>query len=188
MHTHAMDNLQYIRRTMERAGSFTAVPGIGGILMGCTALGAALLAGCQETVSARLAVWLAEAVVAMAIGGYGASRKARRAGESLFNAPGRKFMAGFVPPLTVGALLTVALYRAGVTAPLSGAWMLLYGTGVVSGGATSVRIVPVMGLCFMAVGAAALFAPEAWGNTLLAAGFGGLHILFGWIITVKYGG
>ena len=41
LHTHAMENLRYIRRTLERAGAFTAVPGIGGMLMGSTALAAA---------------------------------------------------------------------------------------------------------------------------------------------------
>jgi hypothetical protein len=106
----------------------------------------------------------------------------------LLTGPGRKFVRGLAPPMVAGAILTVALYRAGVTAPIPGAWMLLYGTGVVTGGAASVRVVPVMGLCFMVMGTAALAAPPDWGNGLLAVGFGGLHILFGTLITVKYGG
>jgi hypothetical protein len=188
MQDHAMDSLRYIRETMERAGSFTAVPGPGAMLMGATALAAAALAVRQPDLAMRLAIWLAAAVLAMAVGICGAARKARRAGESLFNAPGRRFIGGFIPPLAVGALLTLALFRGGAADLIPGAWLLLYGTGVVAGGAASVRIVPLMGLCFMAAGAAALFAPAAWGIPLLAAGFGGLHILFGCIITVKYGG
>jgi hypothetical protein len=66
--------------------------------------------------------------------------------------------------------------------------MLLYGAGVVSGGWASVRVVPLMGGCFMAMGAVALFWPGVSQDAMLAAAFGGLHIVFGTIIAVKYGG
>jgi len=185
---HAIDNLRYIRQTMENAGSFTAVPGIGGILMGAVALGAALIAGHPTGTRSWLAIWLAAAMAALAIGVIFAGRKAHAVKMPLLTGPGRKFVRGLVPPMAAGAILTAALYRAGVPAHIPGAWMLLYGTGVVTGGAASVRVVPMMGVCFMAMGTAALLAPPEWGNGLLAAGFGGLHILFGTIITVKYGG
>jgi hypothetical protein len=106
----------------------------------------------------------------------------------VFSYSGRRFVLSYVPPLIVGALLTLAFVRSGQMSALPGAWLLLYGTGVVTGGAFSVRVVPLMGLCFMALGAVALFGPESWGNLLMAAGFGGLHILFGVIIARRYGG
>jgi hypothetical protein len=188
LHDHAIDNLRYIRQTMERAGSFTAVPGAGGVLLGCTAVVAAMVAARQVDAASRLLVWLGEAVLAFAIGSAAVARKARRAGLPLLSGPGRKFLAGFVPPLAAGALLSITLYRAGDIAPVPGLWLLLYGVAVATGGAASVRIVPVMGLCFFALGALALFAPVDRGNLLLGAGFGGLHILFGIIIAVRYGG
>jgi hypothetical protein len=188
IHHHAIDNLQYIRETMERAGSFTAVPGVGVVLMGCSALAAAALAAAQTHALARLWVWLAEAGVAMLIGCVAAGRKARRSGVPLLSGPGRKFLGGALPPLFAGALLTVALVRAGLMEAIPGMWLLLYGTAVVCGGAASVRVVPIMGVAFLGLGAATLFAPAAWGATLLAAGFGGLHIVFGIVIKVKYGG
>ena len=183
-----MDNLRYIRLAMERAGSFTAVPGAGGVFMGATAMAAAWIAASQPSANGWLAVWLSEAVLALLIGIVAAARKASLARMPLLSAPGRKFIAAFVPSMAAGALLTFVLFRDQTIAVLPGVWLLLYGASVVSGGAASVRIVPLMGSAFMAAGAVALLAPARWGNPLLAAGFGGLHILFGVIISVKYGG
>jgi hypothetical protein len=183
----ALDNLRYIRATMERAGSFTAVPGWGQVAVGITALGAAVVAARQQSTLNWLVVWLAEAILALAIGGWTMVRKARAVNDSLLSGPGRRFGLSFLPPLVVGGLLTVALYFAGARPLLPAVWLLLYGTGVVTGGAFSVRVVPVMGLGFLLLGAVALFAP-ALGNWLLAAGFGGLHLGFGFWIARRYGG
>lgn len=188
LQSHAMDNLKFIRETMERAGSFTAVPGWGGFAMGVSALAASVIAARQSSQTLWLATWLVEGVFAIALGAWSMKRKADRAQVPLLSAPARKFVLSFAPPLLVGALLTLVLYRAGLTGAIPGTWLLLYGTGVVTGGAFSVRIVPVMGLCFMLVGAIALFCPLAWGTAFLAAGFGGLHFGFGIIIARRYGG
>lgn len=188
LHARAMDNLSFIRSTMERATAFTAVPGWGGVAMGVTALAATAAAQGRETRGEWLVVWLAASVLALAIGGWSMLVKARRAGTSVFSYSGRRFVLSYVPPLAVGGLLTLALVRAGLYSALPGTWLLLYGTGVVTGGAFSVRVVPIMGLCFMALGSIALLAPPAWGQWLMAAGFGGLHIIFGLIIARRYGG
>ena len=188
MDAHAADNLRFIRETMERAGSFTAVPGWGGVAIGVTAVVAAVMAARQATPHAWLATWLVEALLAVAIAAVATVRKSRAAKIPLFSAPGRKFALSFAPPLLVGALLTAVLYNAGYVAVLPGMWLLLYGTAVVTGGAFSVRVVPVMGLCFMGVGAVALFSPVSWGNWFMAAGFGELQIVFGFVIARRYGG
>jgi hypothetical protein len=187
LHARAMDNLSFIRSTMERATAFTAVPGRGGVAMGITALAATALAGGRSP-TGWLVVWLSASVLALAIGGWAMALKAKRGGTSVLSYSGRRFVLSYVPPLAVGALLTVVLVRAGLYSALPGTWLLLYGTGVVTGGAFSVRVVPLMGLCFMALGAIALLAPSAWGEWLMAAGFGGLHIIFGLIIARRYGG
>ena len=106
----------------------------------------------------------------------------------LLTGPGRKVAFSLSPPIFAGAIVTVVLYRAGLTSAIPGLWLLLYGTGVVTGGMFSVSAVPIMGLCFMALGATAFFAPAEFANWLMAAGFGGLHIVFGVIITRRYGG
>jgi len=188
LHEHAMDNLRYIRRTLERGGVFTAVPGIGGMLMGSTALVAAWIAGPRTNSPRWLAVWLIEAVVALLIGIVAAAHKSKRVRSPLLSGPGRKFVAGFAPAMLAGAVITFVLFRQGIPEVLPGVWLLLYGAGVVSGGGASVRVVPAMGALFMLAGAAALLLPVNSGDLLLAAGFGGLHIVFGTIIAVKYGG
>ena len=184
----AADHLKYIRETMERAAEFTAVPGWGGVAMGMTALAAAWLAARQTTPRAWLAVWLAEVFVAVAIAAPAAATKARRANSSLFTGPGRKFVLSFAPPIFVGGLLTYAMAQSGGISYLPGIWLLLYGTAIVTGGAFSVRAVPIMGLCLMALGGVALFTSAAWGNLFMAAGFGVVQIFFGIWIALRYGG
>ena len=185
---HALENLRFIRETMERSASFTAVPGWGGAAMGVTALAAAIVASRQTTPLAWLGTWLVEAAVAIAIGAWTLLRKARAAKVPIFSGSGRKFALSLCPPLVAGALLTAVLYRAGLVSVLPGLWLLLYGAGVVTGGAFSVRIVPVMGLSLMAVGVVALLAPAVWGNWLMGAGFGGFQMVCGIIIARRYGG
>jgi hypothetical protein len=184
----AADHLRYIRETMESAAEFTAVPGWGGVAMGITALAAAFLAARQSSAAGWVTVWLAEAFVAVAIAAPSAATKARRANSSLFSGPGRKFVLSFAPPIVVGGFLTFALFHLGAYFLLPGMWLLLYGTAIVTGGAFSVRAVPIMGLCLTALGAAALFAPPAWGNLFMAAGFGVVQIAFGAWIALRHGG
>ena len=185
---HARDNLRFIRETMERASSFTAVPGWGGVAMGITALGAAAVASRQPSSVGWFITWLSEAAVAFGIASFTTLTKARRANVPILAGPGRKFALSFAPPVFVAALLTVILFRAGLIWAIPGVWLLLYGTAVITGGAFSIRVVPLMGLCFMVLGTVALFSPASWGNILLAGGFGGLHIIFGAVIARNYGG
>ncbi|MGI9039654.1 MAG: hypothetical protein ACR2HK_00855 [Gemmatimonadales bacterium] len=145
-----MDDLRFIRQTMERAGSFTAVPGWGGV--GTLAL------------------------------------KARRARVPLSTGPGRTFLLSFLPPVGAAVALTAALYAHGAVALLPGLWLLSYGAAVVAAGTFSVRVVPVMGVGFMVLGALALATPAAWADAWLAAGFGGLHSGFGLLIARRHGG
>ena len=191
----ALDNLKFIRSTMERAGSFTGVPGWGMVVLGVTALAASLYAGSLPVAplngasqSRWLWVWMFEALLAAGIGVSALLYKAMRAGDAIIHGPGRRFGLSVLPPFIVAALLTYVLWQTKQLALLPAVWLLCYGAGVVTGGAFSLRIVPVMGICFMMLGAAALFTPPAWHAWLLAAGFGGLHMLFGSIIARRYGG
>jgi hypothetical protein len=183
-----MDNLRFIREIMEGAAYFTAVSGLGEVAVGVTALGAAWLAAQQKTHAGWLIVWLVEALVGVLVSITAIVRKARRTDVALLSRPVQRFALGLLPPFLAGGVLTAVFFSQGSYACLPGLWLLLYGTGVVTGGAFSVRIVPFMGIAFMALGACALIAPASLGNVFLAAGFGGLHILFGAMIARRHGG
>jgi len=188
LHDQAMDNLRFIRDAMENAGSFTAVPGVGGIVVGATAFFAAFAAHLSAGARDWLAVWIGEAFLALVIGLGFSARKARLAGNALLSRPFHRFVFAMAPPILAGAVITIMLYGAGLVRFLPAVWLLLYGAGVACGGAFSVRAVPVMGMSFLALGAVAAIAPAVWSDALLALGFGGLHIVFGWIIARRYGG
>ena len=188
LHARAMDNLAFIRDTMEAAGAFTAVSGWGMVAVGVIATMAALIASARHSVVQSLYVWLAAAVLSPIVMLWAIVRKARRARMPLWSGPGRKFVLSFSPPMVVGALLTIVLYRVGLVETIPGMWLLLYGTAVVAGGAFSVKIVPVMGICFMLAGTLAVFTPPSWNDWIMAAAFGGLHIAFGIPIARRHGG
>jgi hypothetical protein len=190
LHERALDNIRFIRQTMERAGSFSSIPGVGGAIVGGTAIIAALVAQPFADVdpSRWLTIWLVEAGVAAVIGAAAMTAKALRARVSLVSGPARLFFVSYFAPMISGAILTLALAHAHAYGPLPGLWLLLYGTAFVSSGAFSMRVIPIMGICFMTLGAASLVVPFAAANAILGLGFGGLHLIFGWIIARRYGG
>ena len=189
MHAHAAADLRFIRDAMARATEFTAVPGWGGVLMGVSAVVTAIIAGAGDDTLRWVLVWIADAVVACAIAATAIVLKARRSGAPLSaGSPALRFALAFAPPMAAGIALTPVFAAAGLISQLPGCWLLLYGAAIASGGAFSVRVVPVMGLAFMALGIAAFAAPAAWGNWMMAAGFGGLHMIFGVVIARRYGG
>jgi hypothetical protein len=188
--TGALDDLRFIRETMERSSSFTAVPGWGMVAMGVTALLASWLTSAWRQLSQRewLAVWLAEAALAMSIGLFATWKKAQRAGVPLTSGPARKFIFTFVPGAVAGGVLTAVLFRAGLAELLPGSWLLLYGAAVTSAGSFSVNVLPLMGAGFMLTGIIGLISPPGLHAALLALGFGGLHIGFGYWIARRHGG
>jgi hypothetical protein len=190
MREHALDNIRFIRSAMERAGSFTSIPGWGGVGVGVTAIAAATVAQQFLGRSLRmwLATWLAEAIVAAVIGFGTMALKARRSDERFMSGASRRFFVSYFAPLVAGAVVTLSLVHAEAYSAIPATWLLLYGTAFVSSGAFSIRVIPIMGVGFMLFGVAAALLPLGISNILLGVAFGGLHILFGLIIARSYGG
>src|SRR5262245_14736241 len=173
---HALESIRVIRDAMERAGSFTAVPGWGTVVIGVTALAATPVSARASDGAGWLTVWVAEGFIAALLATGGVVLKARRLGLSLSSGISRRFALALVPALVAGAAMTWVLASNGLKGFLPGTWLLLYGTAVVAGGALSVRIVPLMGLAFMALGLVGLVLPASWGNVMMAIGVGGVDV------------
>ena len=185
---HAEESLKFIRRTMERSSTFTAVPGLGGAGMGAIGLAAAVLAANQSSAERWLLVWLLAAAVALGVGVTAMWRKAARIGAPLTGAVGRRFAMSLAAPLVAGAALTWGVWIHDDWALMPALWLLLYGTGLLAGGVFSVAAVRLLGVAFMALGVAALATPAAWGTVWLGMGFGGLQLAFGLYIARRHGG
>ena len=174
----AFDNLRFIRETMQRSAQFTAIPGYGGALMGATAIGAAIIAHNQPTIRGWLIAWLVEALLAFIIGIFAMWQKAKNAGDSLVSAPSRKFALAFSPPIIAAIILTSLFYFKSLFEFIPTVWLTLYGTAVVTGGAYSVKIVPIVGWLFVALGFISVFLDASYGNILMGLGFGVFATLF----------
>ncbi len=189
LHERAESDLAFVRGVMERSHHFTAVPGIGGMFMGVTAIAAAIFAYLQPTRDRWLMVWLGEAALAIAIGAFALVEKAKRSSVPLSGAPARRFALGLVPALVAGAVLTIACLRAQAWTLLPPLWLAFYGIAILGGGAVSaVRAVPILGSVFLAASALAVATPAAWSDAWLGLAFGGGHLIVGAIVARRHGG
>lgn len=186
--SQAADNLTFIRSAMERSSTFTAVPGIGGVVMGVIGLIAAGVGARQPTADRWLATWLVAALAAVIVELVAVTRKAHRAGITLTGTNARRFAMGMAAPMVAGAAITYDLWTVRSFTVMAPTWLLLYGAGVLTGGMFSVRGVRAIGVCFMTLGIAAILTPPEWGNLWLGIGFGGLHVAFGTYIARNYDG
>jgi hypothetical protein len=182
----AAEALRFIRETMQQAGAFTAISGRGLLVIGGTALVASWIAS-RQAVEGWLLVWLAEVCLAGLTAGVTIYRKAVATRTPLFSGPARKVAMGLLPAMAAGGVLTAVFYVSRAPELIAPMWLLLYGVGVMAGGAWSVAAVPVMGATFMAISLPAFFWRD-WPNVWMALGFGVLHIVFGLVVTKKYGG
>jgi hypothetical protein len=184
----AAESLAYIRHTMARSASFTAVPGWGGMGMGVVGVAAGIIGARLSDDMTWLALWLGAAAVSVPIGFVAMIAKAHRHAVPLWSPAGRRFAQAFLPALLAAAILTVLLVREGHVELLPPTWLLLYGAGVMAGAASSVPVLSVIGIAFIVCGAGAALTAPAWGNLWLGTGFGALHIVFGFVIARKHGG
>lgn len=184
----AVENLRYIRSTIEAAHTFTTVPGKGCIAMGLTALAAVGLESLPQLAPHWLAVWVGAAIVACSAALWFMEQKARAQGLSLRRAVARRFFMTLAPAFLAGAILTVALAGQVDRELITGMWLLLYGTGLAACGLFAIPAVFTAGIAFMGLGTATLWLPPGSAHIVLALGFGGIHLALGAVIVRRHGG
>jgi len=186
--TGAAENLRYIRNTIEAAQTFTAIPAKGCFAMGLIAGAAALLETLPLLAPHWLALWLGAAALACGSALYFMEAKAFSLGLSLKRAVAQRFFMSVVPAFAAGGILTFALLNIATRPVITSLWLLMYGVGLTACGAFSVPAVLKGGIAFMALGTVALLLPAEAAPTLLAVGFGGIHLALGFVIGRYYGG
>jgi hypothetical protein len=184
----ALENLRYIRSTIEAAHTFTTVPGRGCIAMGITALLAVGLESIPALAPHWLGVWVGAAIVACCSALWCMEQKARAQGLSLRRAVARRFFMTLAPAFLSGAILTAVLAGEVSREVVTGMWLLLYGAGLAACGQFSVPAVVTAGIAFMGLGTATLWLPPGSAHIVLALGFGGIHLALGTTIVRHHGG
>jgi hypothetical protein len=188
LHDRAAEDLRFIRDTIERASAFTAISGLGYVVVGLGAVATAAIAGRLVAPQDRLGAWLVDAALSVLAGSATTALKSRRARQPVWSGPLRKFASSLAPALVAGAALTAVLAARGAYGDLPALWLLCYGAGLAAAGAFSVRLVPLMGWSFIALGLVAVAVGPAGGEAAMLLGFGGLHLGYGIVIARRYGG
>jgi hypothetical protein len=192
----AREELAYIRRTLDAAGSFSSIPGRGLVVIGLMALAAAVVnqrvTGAPWDEAAQpvesLAVWAVLLALSVLIGLWTMTQKARRTGQPVWSPVLRKALWGYCAAMLLGGILSAAVIRSGRFDLLPEIWLGCYGSALIAGGVMSVAPVRWMGISFLALAAAGAALAPPHGLLLLVAGFGGLHILFGAYIAWRHDG
>lgn len=179
--SHAAATLRYIRASMESAVSLS-VPGSTGIASGIVGVLAAIVSSVPALRPHWLIIWLLAAVVAAGVGGALLLRQPSLSSLTIGGAPIRRFAIGLLPSLFAGAVMTWILWVNAGPRIIPGTWLLLYGCGLIAASAATARTIAILGGSFVVTGLLALVLPENMQILMLGAGFGGLHIVFGYLM------
>ncbi len=178
--SHAAATLRYIRASMESATAL-AVPGSTGIASGIIGVLAAIISSVPAVHEHWLIIWLASAFIAAVVGGALLLQQPSLSALTIGGAPIRRFAIGLLPSLFAGAIMTFLLWTNGMPRFIPGTWLLLYGCGLVAASAATARTIGILGGSFIVTGLLALLLPQELQILMLGIGFGGLHIVFGYL-------
>jgi hypothetical protein len=179
--SHAAATLRYIRASMEAAAS-VAVPGSAAIAAGIVGVLAALVSSISGLREYWLIIWLIAAFIAAGLGSVLLLRQSPLDALTIAGSPVRKFALCLLPSLFAGAVMTGVLWSHGTVQAIPGTWLILYGCALIAASAVAAQIMGLVGGLFVVAGLLALLIPRELQTFVLGLGFGGLHLLLGFMI------
>lgn len=182
------EELETIRGLMERAREYRHPPAMAGFVAGGAATaGGVLTQDALATGTTDLTkvtgIWGGVFLIAFFAMVVFTSRAARREGKPFWSPLAKDVLHALWPSLVGAIALSFAVARAGHLELIVPIWLLAYGAGGIAAGAFASRIVRVLGGAFLLAGLVdlALALPPGF---VLAATFGGFHVIYGAILAL----
>lgn len=173
-------DLKVIRTMMEQAVQVVPMPGWGIIAVGFIGLLAAFFTRNLQEMN-WVAGWAVSAVTAVILALLISSWHIRTTGKSIYVGGVTRFWLSLLPGFVSAGALTWLFIQINQIAYLPALWLLLYGVSVTAAASHSIPLVRWMGIGFLILGTVSVFAPSS--NLAMGLGFGGLHLVFGFLIT-----
>jgi uncharacterized membrane protein YiaA len=199
-----LQDISDIKNMMNKSSQFISLSGLAGIMAGVYALIGAFIANTLirdnysdhnynnyiitlESTTFKYIVLTALSVLffSIATASILTYNKAKREGETVWNATSKRMLTNFMIPLATGGIFGLLLLKNGSYGLIAPVTLIFYGMSCVNASKYTLRDVRYLGITIIILG---LIATELSGYALefWALGFGVCHILYGSIMYFKY--
>ena len=182
-------DIKEIRRLMEQSTRFISLSGLSGILVGIYALIGAWLTNSyylpDDDITKIIMTALVVLVLSVITVTVLSARNARKQGVKVFSKPVRLLLINFAIPLATGGLFTIILLQKEYFDLLAASMLIFYGLSLLNASKYTADFTRNIGYLQIILG---LIAAVFSGHSLLiwSIGFGWLHIIYSFIIYMKY--
>ncbi len=201
-HEEQLAAIQEMRDMMDQASRFKSISGLSGILAGILSLFCVFLAYQMTGISPfesealdrmwnsqhkvlLVALFCSLFGICIGIGIFMAMRNARLSGKRAWDNAAKRLTFSLAIPVLSGGIFAILLMQIGLVALTAPITLLFYGLGLLSASKFTLDTVQPVGLLFIILGLLAA-AFLAYGLLIWALGFGLVHILYGFIIYIRY--
>jgi len=198
-----LDDIKDIKNIMDRSTKFISLSGLSGISAGILALIASYIAYRlvyfdqnylvdriavinYKTLIQLLLIAVATKLLAILLGIFFTSKKAKKNGQKMWDAQARRFYINLLIPLITGGLLCLVLLIRGYVSLVAPMTLIFYGLGLVNASNHSISDIRSLGIIEIILGLIAVCF-VGYGLIFWAIGFGVMHIIYGIVMHYKYG-